>query len=286
MKTKALLVLVCAMLSLPACKKDESQTSAASEVTAPATTSATAPVATTPNNEHNPSYPTYAVGSEVSYEPFSFKDELGQPIGFEVDLLNAIGKAGKFNVTFIDTPRNAIEDTLNNDQFQIWASALSVSPERLEVMDMSEPYLDFSRELYVLDKPENAALKTVADLKGKKIAVNKNSKNSVDTATELTGDSANVVLTDSFFSSLASTHQGRSDATLGDSRILQYYQLKLTGAKARTISLGENPKNIAFAVKKGNKEVLNQINQGLAAIKADGTYNKLVEKWFGYQAQQ
>lgn len=273
---KKIITLATLALCLVACGKD-TQTSETTQQATPSTTASPA------NNEHNPNYPTYAVGSEIGYEPFSFKDEQRQATGFEVELLQAIGRASKFNVTFIDTPRSQAIETLNNGQFQIWASALSISSERKEQMDMSDPYLDFSREIYILDKPENTNIKTLADLQGKIISVNQNSKSSADTATQITGNASNVLLADGFFMSLQNTIQGKADGTLGDSRVLQYYQLKFPNTKTRTISIGEEKKYIAFAVRKGNTELLNQINQGLATIKADGTYNQLVEKWFGYQ---
>lgn len=232
---------------------------------------------------HNPNYQTYNVGSEASYEPFSFKNEMGTVVGFEVDLLNAIGEVAEFNVNFIDTSRNQVVDTLNSGKFDIWASALSVSPERLETMSMSEPYLDFARELYVVDKPENASLQSASDFAGKKIAVNEGSSSAIEFAQKITGSKENVVPAGSFYLSVTTTIQGKADATLGDSRILQYYQLKHPEVKARMVDLGESKKQIAFAVKKDNQEMLDKINQGLNTIKQNGTYDKLVEKWFGYQ---
>lgn len=278
---RKLLAMATGLVLLTACGKSETPapTSEANNQTATVAQSPTNSVSPT----HNPNYKTYNVGSEASYEPFSFKNEMGTVVGFEVDLLNAIGEVAQFNVNFVDTSRSQVVDTLNSGRFDIWASALSVSPERLETMSMSEPYLDFARELYVLDKPENASLQSVNDFAGKKIAVNEGSSSAIEFAQKITGDKENVVLARSFYLSVTSTIQGKSDATLGDSRILQYYQLKHPEIKARMVDLGESKKQIAFAVKKDNQEMLDKINQGLNTIKQNGTYDKLVEKWFGTQ---
>lgn len=272
MKHFTLLSLLSTILCLSACDKKEQVTTQ----TPPPTTQSESQ-----KTQQNPNIPTYLVGSEISYEPFSFKDEMGSPIGFEVDLLNAIGQAEGFNINFIDMPRTQVERTLNEDKFVIWASAISVSAERKEKMDFSDPYIDFVREVYILDTPANNGIQTVADLKDKIIAVNKNSQSAMTKAEELTGSQQSVLGVNTFYLSLASTYQGKAVGTLGDSRILQYYQTKHPEIKTRIISLNEEKKDIAFAVKKGNHEVLQKINQGLAKIKADGTYDKLVKKWFG-----
>lgn len=287
---KKFLTVFAITLSLTACFGDKGGDSPSAPTT---DTQAQSVTQTQPTNS-NPSpasqdelagYPTYFVGSDITYEPFSFRDENGQAIGFEVDLLNAIGKASKFKVTFVHSPRGELVETLNNGKFTIWSSTLSVSKERQEQVDFSEPYTDFVRQIYVLDKPENANLKTTADFMGKLIAVNSDSKSAIETATQLTGSPDNVIKAGSFALSLSETYMGKADGTLGDSRILQYYQAKHGTIKTRMIDLDDEKKNIAFAVKKGNKEVLEKINSGLRAIKADGTYDQLVVKWFGKSAQ-
>lgn len=278
---RKLFALTVSLMLLTACGKSE--TPAPTSETNTQTATVAQPSTNAVSSVHNPNYQTYNVGSEASYEPFSFKNEVGTVVGFEVDLLNAIGEVAQFNVNFIDTPRSQVADTLNNGKFDIWASALSVSPERLEAMGMSEPYLDFARELYVLDKPENASLQSVSDFAGKKIAVSESSASAIEFAQKITGAKENVVTAGSFYLSVTATIQGKSDATLGDSRILQYYQVKYPEVKTRLVDLGESKKQIAFAVKKDNQEMLDKINQGLNTIKQNGTYDKLVEKWFGYQ---
>lgn len=271
-KLKYLAILALGM-GLSACSEETNNTQP--------NTTATHVQAASVSHQANPDLPTYMVGSEVSYEPFEFKNEKGNPIGFEVELLEEIGKAAQFNVVFIHTPRNALENDLNSGRFSILASALSISPERMEKMDFSEPFLDFVREVYILDTPENAALKSARDLQGKIIAVNSgSSKTAIAAVEELTGSADKVEKAGSFYLALAATYNGKAIGTLGDSRILQYYDAKQPDIKTRAISLGDKPKQIAFAVKKGDTELLNKINQGLKTVKENGTYDQLLKKWF------
>ncbi|ULJ65241.1 transporter substrate-binding domain-containing protein [Wielerella bovis] len=276
MKKLTYLTILALGIGLSACS---GESTTAEQNTTPATPNESVQTASA-TNPANPDFPTYMVGSEVSYEPFEFKDEKGHPMGFEVELLQEIGKAAQFNVVFIHTPRNALEADLNSERFSILASALSVSLERMEKMDFSEPFLDFVREVYILDTPENAALKSISDLNGKRIAVNGGSSTAVATAQELAGSADRVEKADSFYLSLAAMYNGKAIGTLGDSRILQYYDAKTPEIKTRAISLGDKPKYIAFAVKKGNTELRDKINQGLKIVKENGTYDQLLKKWF------
>lgn len=267
--------IAAALLFLTACQDNAKQTSAptATSQAAPAS----APAATA---QHNPNWQTYLVGSEISYQPFEFKDENGQPTGFEVELLQAIAQAEQFNVQFIHTPRGEFSETINSGKFAIWASALSVNPDRAQYADFSNPFIEYERVLFMVDKPENNALKTLEDFKGKKISTNRSSKANIELATKLTGE-ANVVAADSFFLALKEVYAGKADAMLGDNRVFEYYALQNPGVKTRTVSTNEAKKGLVFAVKKGNTELLNKINSGLDKVKKDGSYDKLIEKWFG-----
>ncbi|MDK4611241.1 substrate-binding periplasmic protein [Kingella kingae] len=226
----------------------------------------------------NPNMETLLVGSEVLYEPFEFKDEHGQPQGFEIEMMTEIAKAAGMNIQVIDVPRNTAETTLNSNKYQVFISAMSRSPERLEKLDMGEPYLEYEHALYVLDTPENANLRTIEDFKGKNIAAHKGSSGNIAKIKEW---EANPVLSDSFFLSLKNTSADKADATLGDSRVMQYYLTKNPGVKARLIMIRDGKTGISFAVKKGNTTLLNKLNDGLAKIKANGTFDALIIKWFG-----
>lgn len=221
---------------------------------------------------------TYLVGSEISYEPFEFKDEKGNPVGFEVELLQAIAKAEGFKVQFLHDRRSEMERYLNNGKHHIWASTFSINPQRLEKVDMSEPFLDYEPALFVLDNDKTKQLLTPKDFKNQPIASHVSSKSDAALIEEVGGT---VVPVESFFLGIKRLHEGTAAAYIGDSRVFQYYQQKNPETKSRLISLGKEKKSFGFTVKKGNTELLNKINSGLAKVKASGELDKLVNKWFG-----
>lgn len=227
----------------------------------------------------NPNWETLLVGSEINYAPFEFKDNSGQPIGFEVDLLTAIAQAEQMNVQFIHNPRNKMVETLNTDKFAIFASALSITPERAAEVDFTQPYMDFYRAVMILDTPENQNIKTIADLNGKKIATNKSSQSNIKIITQMSG-AEKIMLAETFYLAMKEVYAGNAVGVMGDNTSLAYYDKRHENVKTRIIRTDEPARQLAFAVKKGNTALLNKLNRGLEKIKKDGTYEKIHDKWF------
>lgn len=241
------------------------------------------PVTTAASSAVQTTLPTYTVGSQLTYPPFHFQNERGEAMGFEMELLQAVAKAGGFNVNIRNTPRKAMEQTLDDDSIQIWSSTVSISPERSEKMDFSQPFMRHDRKsIYILDNDENKQIKNIEQLKGKKIAINEFSANDKEIVGKITGSIANAVITPSYHLSMNSLYTNKVDGVLDNELVLINYLKNQTNAPStRRLTVSDEAKDYAFAVKKGNQVLLNKINQGLERVKADGTYQKLVEKWFG-----
>lgn len=228
----------------------------------------------------NPDWETLLVGSEINYAPFEFKDPMGKPIGFEVDLLTAVAHAEKMNVQFIHHSRNQFVDALNSGKFSIFASAFSVNPERAEKVDFTQPYMNFYRAVMILDTPENQSIQSIADFTGKKIATNKSSKVNMKLITQLSGNESNIVTADTFYLAMKDMYAGKAVGVMGDDNSLAFYDKRHADIKTRILRTNEPPTPLAFAVKKGNTELVNKLNSGLEKIKKDGTYDKIHDKWF------
>lgn len=255
----------------------------AAEQAPPATASAAASAPSAVNPNHNPKWQTYKVGSQLTYPPFHYQGEKGEPLGFEMELLEAVAKAGEFNIIVQHTPRTALEQTLSDDLVQIWSSTISVTPERSEKMDFSQPFMKSSREvIFIKDNEENQKVTSTSHFRNKRIAANKYSSTAPDIIAKLTGSEKNMVVTESYHLSMKELLAGNVDGVFDNELVLiNYLQNHKDVPKMRSIVVAEENKDFAFAVKKGNTEILNKINQGLEKVKADGTYQKLVEKWFG-----
>lgn len=236
-----------------------------------------------PHQDHNPAWKTYTVGSQLTYPPFHYQGEKGEPLGFEMELLTAVAKAGRFNINIQHAPRTSLESTLNDGSIQIWSSTISVSPERSEKMDFSLPFMNTSREvIFVQDTEENKNITTTAHFRNKLIAANKYSTTAPSIIAKLTGSEKNMVVTESYHLSMKELFAGKVDGVFDNELVLTYYlQNNPNAQKTRSILVSDEKKDFAFAVKKGNTEVLEKLNKGLETVKSDGTYQKLVQKWFG-----
>lgn len=235
------------------------------------------------NPDHNPNWQTYTVGSQLTYPPFHYQGEKGEPLGFEMELLQLVAKAGEFNVNVQHAPRSSLETTLDNGSIQIWSSTISVTPERSEKMDFSQPFMQTDREVILIqDNEANQKITDLNHLRGKKLAINKYSSTAPEITKKLTGAASNAVITDSYHLSMKELFAGNVDGVLDNELVLiNYLRNNANAPKTRSLLVAEEKKDFAFAVKKGNTELLNKINKGLEKVKADGSYQKLVEKWFG-----
>lgn len=230
---------------------------------------------------NNPAWQTLRVATEANYPPFQFRDEAGNPVGFEVELLQEVAKAAQLNVDIIHTERKAWKDSLTTGDFDIWSSAFTISDKDTDVADFSQPFIDVENVVYLLDNQQNNSINNTSDLKGKKIAVSKYSKSAPQVVAQLTGSPEFVSPQDTFYLALKSVYAGENTGVFGQDLVLKYYANQQGGnVKVKSINIGEKKKSLAFVVKKGNTDLLKKLNQGLAAVKANGTYDTLVKKYF------
>ena len=114
---------------------------------------------------------TYVIGTEPYFPPFEYADENSSStiIGFDVDLINAIAEDQGFKVQWKDLEFDALIPALQSGQVDIIASGMTITAEREEAVDFSEPYINAGLALAVA--AGNEEIKSVDDLKGKVAAV-------------------------------------------------------------------------------------------------------------------
>lgn len=222
--------------------------------------------------------PTYLVATEASYAPFEFRDENGLVIGYDVDILNAVAADQGFKVRFINQRWDGIFDTLNTGERHIVAAALGVTEERRQQFALSDPY-GSAPNMVVYLNPE-WTLQNPGDLKKRTVVIQ--SDTSVAQQLQAAGVS-HIHTTPTLYLALKQVLNHQADAVAGDSAVLRYYLKNLPDIQYRSLMLPEpsGDESIVFALKKDNTELLAKINAGLANIKANGTYAKINEKWFG-----
>ncbi len=216
-------------------------------------------------------------GCEYDYPPFCLVDDGGRADGFSVDLLRAALRTMNRDVSFRVGPWTEIKTLLERGEIDA-LPLVGRTPERESVFDFTFPYLSLRGAIVVKDG--TTGIRGLNDLKGRQVAV-------------MTGDNAEELLrrtdfgckihaTETFRDALRELSEGRHDAVVIQ-RLLALRLIQTEGiTNLRIIDrpLKELRQDFCFAVREGDREMLALLNEGLALVMADGTFDKLQEKWF------
>lgn len=225
--------------------------------------------------------PEYTVGTDASYAPFEFQNDKNQIVGFDIDVLTAAAAKGGFKVKFINTPWEGIFAGLQQGDRDILASAITITEERKQSMDFSDPYFE-ARQLIAVAKGVTG-VKTFQDLKNKKVAVQTGTTGDEVVQKLLGKTSPNIKRFENMPLALKELQTGGVDAAVGDNGVVINYVKNnpQNGITSVEDTASFAPEFYGFPIRKGNKEVQAKVNAGLAAIKADGTYDQIFKKYFG-----
>ncbi len=224
--------------------------------------------------------PVYKVLTNATFPPFDTIDEnTGEIIGFDMDLIAAIGEDHGFQVEFVDMAFESLIPAIETGNGDIIAAGMwSGDPERIAKVDFSETYWTDGAALLV--KTENTAITGLDSLTADMKAATQIATNYADDLQAMVeeGTLGEAVILDGFDTCVLQLINGDVDAVMAGASIVQAYMdknpeaLKVVGDKASYEDLG-------FAVQKGNAELLEKINAGLANVKENGTYDELLKKW-------
>lgn len=226
----------------------------------------------------------YKVGINTPYPPYIQPNDKGAYEGFDVDILNEIGRREGFFVDWQPRPWSGIYDLLNTSDIDIVASGGFDTEERRVKVAFSQPYN--TETVVLITKDENA--KTFNDARNKRVAYLAGGDEEAMVLELNGGKEPDLSLgTDSSWINVKKVIQGQADFSIDTSSIYAYYAKQYPDQKLYAIQQ-ETPEvnNVAFGVKKDNTELLNKLNNGLNAIKADGTYDKIKSQWFASTTAQ
>lgn len=216
-------------------------------------------------------------GSELDFRPYCFTDQKGRPTGFGVELLKAV--ADKMGLPLQITP--GPWDTVWNDLVAGKLDVLPVvarTPGREPLVDFSLPHTETFDAFFVrVDRPP---LSNLAAAAGKEIVVLR-SDAAQHQLVEREFD-GKVIAVDSIRDGLRLIAAGKHDAFLCSKLIgvLEREQAGIKDIKAGP-PIPDYRRTFSFAVRKGNAELLEKLNQGLRIIKAEGVYDQIYARWLG-----
>lgn len=216
------------------------------------------------------------VATEGTYRPFTFHEQGGDLVGYDVEVIEAVAKKLDLDVKFQETQFDAIFAGLDGGRFDLIANQISINPEREAKYLMSEPYTISPGVLIV--PADNADIKGFDDLKGRTTAQSLTS-NWFEVAK---GFGADVQAVEGWAQSVALLKDGRVDATVNDKLTLLDYQKQQGGdAGLKVVAETDDPSRSAFVVTKDNAELMDDVDDALEELREDGTLAEIGEKYFG-----
>lgn len=226
---------------------------------------------------------TYTVAMDATYPPYEFKGEKGEVIGFDADILRAIGEKQGFNVNLLPKNFEGLEEGLKSNQYDLVMSAMTRSDERAANYELSDTYA-YGRDA-IMTKANVTDINTFEDLKNRKVATQIETGSADDLIALQGKGNPNTILEKTNFLAFQDVIQGKADAVLSDEGVLRYHAKSYPNEKTRFSGEGDyfKPFELVLMAKKGNLDITNKFNVGLKQIVADGTYTKIYKNWFGVE---
>ncbi|CRK82843.1 basic amino acid ABC transporter substrate-binding protein [Neobacillus massiliamazoniensis] len=229
---------------------------------------------TSSNATGSSSQQTIKVAADTTFPPFESEKD-GKVQGFDIDMINAIAKKENLKVELSTMQFTGLIPALQAKSVDVAVAGITIKKSRLAVVDFSNAY--YKSGISVLTKTSSSA-KSLNDLKSKLIATKKGTS-SVDLLISKGIPAQNIKQFDNISDAYSSLESGGADAVVFDSPVNSDYSNSHKDVHViQSIPTGEY---YGIAVVKKNPDLLKKINDGLKAIKSDGEYEKLFDKYFG-----
>lgn len=222
--------------------------------------------------------PKVKIATDATFPPFETVDEATKELtGFDIELFKAIAEKAKIDFEFVNIGFDPMLAGVSQCQYDGAIAAITITDERKQQMLFSDPYINAGQVVSVRISEE--AIKGKDDLKGKTVAAQLGTTGAIE-AEKIEGVTLKTY--DSYDLAFLDLANGQIDAVIADYPTA----LGFIGKNADKIkAVGEvfTDESYGIAVCKKNEDLLKKINEGLKAVKDDGTLGKLEQKWLAGQ---
>jgi polar amino acid transport system substrate-binding protein len=223
---------------------------------------------------------TLTVCSDVPYPPFEDFDKTAESgyKGFDVDVISEVAKRMNLKVAIVDSDFDALQSGLlfKTNKCDLGASAMTITPERAKKILFSDGYYDSEQSLLV---GADSSIKSISDLKGVKVGVQKGTTG--ETYTKENAPDADAVQFSDDGKMYIALKAGQIDAILQDLPVnLDHQNDPKQVGKWKVVETYKTDESYGFGAKKDNTQLMDEVNKELAAMKSDGTYKTIYDKYF------
>ena len=221
------------------------------------------------------------VASNIAYPPFEFSPK-GRPKGFDIDLMNEIARRAGFEVRYENVQFDSILRGLDADLFDASISAMSITAEREKQLDFSDPYFNADQALLV---ESDSSIKAIDDLSEATVGVQAGSTGQLK-GEDLydAGQVGEVRPYRTIGEAFSDLRAGKIDGVIYD---LSAVHKKVTENEGEIRYVESIPTGEQYGIAFPKDSVLVEpVNQALAEMKEDGTYEELYKKWIGIPPEE
>ena len=224
---------------------------------------------------------TLTVGMELSYPPFEMTDEKGNPKGVSVDMANELGKALGKKIVIQNTTFDGLIPALKTGKIDIIISSMTITDERKQSIDFSDPYLTTGLCLLAGKK---SPVKSIDDLDkpGITVAVKKGTTGHTFATRNL--KNAKLLVLDKETAAVLEVVQGKADAFIYD-QMSTYQNWKKNEPNTRALLNPFQQEKWGIALRKGDDQLKTQINQFLKSFREQGGFERLGDTYLKEQKE-
>ena len=220
---------------------------------------------------------TLVVGTAADFAPLEFIDENGNFAGFDIDLMNAIAEKIGYKVKWENADFAGLVASLQTGKYDAVISGMTITASRQEEVDFSRPY--FRSDQAVVVQESNTSILSRQDLADKRIGVQLGTTGEL-LARQLVSDKGSVYTYDSPDQAFLDLNTGRLDAVVNDLPVSGYFLVRNQNLPLKIAFTIETEEYYGVAMKKGNTELAEKINNALVELKQEGKYAQIYQKWF------
>lgn len=224
---------------------------------------------------------TYVVATDNSFVPFEFLNkETGKVQGFDIDLIKAIAEEAGFKIDIKPMKFTGVMAGLESGRYDIGIAGITITEERDKVIDFSDPY--YEAGLIIAVQEDTTNIQIPEDLAGKKVGTRTGTTSHTYIKNNI--PEAKLYTYESIVQAYQDLQAGRLDAVMYDAPNVKYYIKTKAEGEIKTVGDILQGENYGVAFPEGS-ELVDDVNQALATLKENGTYEKIYKKWFGEPPQ-
>jgi len=222
---------------------------------------------------------TLRVGTNPGYMPFELTNQRGEIVGFDIDMANSMAKSMGVELELVPIAWDGIIAGLLTDKFDIIISGMTLTQERNLRINFAQPYIVIGQSVLVNNKHEST-IRDYRDLNDPKYTIGSMLGTTGEKAAKRMISNAKYISYETEQEGVLEVVNGKIDAFVYDLPYNAIAKIQRGGGKVYHLDEPFTYEPLAWAVRQGDVDFLNWLNNYLFQVKNDGTYEHIFNKWF------